>query len=137
MMPTVSFGTALLTVAGLLADVSTASAEMSVSMSGDARHGKQLYAQCVGCHSPERHRTGPKHCGLIGRQAGAAAGFDYSKSMRESKLIWSVRTLDSFLFSPLGYIPGTNMGIAGIKDDHDRSDLIAYLIAMNQWSECR
>ena len=39
-------------------------------LEGDAVRGKAVYAQCMGCHSPERHRTGPKHCGLIGRKAG-------------------------------------------------------------------
>ena len=102
----------------------------------DVVRGKEVYNQCIGCHSPERHRTGPKHCGLIGRNAGAAEGYEYSSAMRESGIVWSTQTLDYFLYSPLEYMPGINMGIAGIKDENDRMDLIAYLIAMNERSEC-
>lgn len=103
---------------------------------GDAARGKDVYAQCIACHSLDRHRTGPKHCGLIGRKAGAAVGFDYSQAMRASEVIWSAQTLDNFLFAPLAFMPGTKMGVAGVKNDADRWDLIAYLIAMNEQQEC-
>ena len=101
------------------------------SSSGDAVAGKQVYASCLGCHSPQRDRTGPRHCGLIGRGAGSVPGFDYSDAMRDSEIVWSAATLDRFLKSPMTYIPGTRMGIRGIKDSDRRSDLIAYLQEMS------
>ena len=104
---------------------------------GDPELGKAVYTQCMGCHSPKTHRTGPKHCGLIGRQAGTAEGYVYSKAMQERNIVWTAQTLERFLYSPLGFVPGTRMGIAGIKGDQKRRDLIAYLIAMNGQQECR
>lgn len=100
----------------------------SVLPSPTWQRGEQLYARCIGCHAIEGHRTGPEHCGLFGRRAGGAPGFeDYSDAMQTSKLVWNTRTLDAFLKAPLQALPGTSMGYAGIKDDHDRSDLIAWL----------
>lgn len=103
---------------------------------GNPVRGKVIYAQCMGCHSPDRHRTGPKHCGLIGRKAGTAAGYEYSKAMQTVGVIWSAKMLDQFLDAPLDFVPGTSMGIAGIKNDDDRRDLIAYLVAINEQAEC-
>ena len=94
---------------------------------GDPVAGRQIYDRCIGCHSPERDRTGPRHCGLLGRVAGRVTGFDYSDVMRDSGIVWVAQTLDQFLASPLTYMPGTNMGFAGIKDPMRRRDLIAYL----------
>jgi cytochrome c len=43
---------------------------------GDPAAGEAVYSRCLACHSLEYHRTGPKHCGLFGRRAGNAAGFE-------------------------------------------------------------
>lgn len=107
-----------------------------VSLTAKEARGKTVYAQCIGCHSPERNRTGPKHCGLIGRKTGTVKGFEYSDAMRRAGVIWTRETLDQFLYSPIDYIRGTNMTIAGVKDNDDRRDFIAYLVAMNHQPEC-
>ena len=99
------------------------------AVAGDARRGAEIYQRCGACHSLERDRTGPRHCGLIGRRAGSLPGFDYSAAMRDAGLIWSVATLDRFLADPLGTLPGTTMTIDGIKDARERADLLAYLTA--------
>ena len=103
---------------------------------GDPVRGEVVYAQYIACHSPARHRTGPKLCGLVGRKAGTAKGYEYSKAMLQAGVVWSAQTLDEFLYAPLVFIPGTSMGIAGIKKDADRRDLIAYLIVINGQHEC-
>ena len=92
------------------------------------RRGEQIYTRCAACHAIESNRTGPRHCGLFGRRAGTAPGFDgYSKAMRDSKIVWNERTLDVFLQSPTQAVPGTAMGYAGVKDVQERADLIAWL----------
>lgn len=92
------------------------------------RRGEQVYERCVACHSIEGNRTGPQHCGLFGRRAGTAPGFDgYSQAMRDSKIVWNERTLDAFLQDPTKTVAGTTMGYAGVKDARDRADLIAWL----------
>lgn len=98
---------------------------------GDAatlQRGEQIYARCAACHAIESNRTGPLHCGLFGRRAGTAPGFDgYSKAMRDSKIVWSEHSLDRFLLAPTLAVPGTAMGYAGVKDPRERADLIAWL----------
>jgi cytochrome c len=99
---------------------------------GDAvlQRGEQVYARCAGCHAIEGNRTGPQHCGLFGRRAGAAPGYGaYSEAMRRSRIVWDRETLDAFLRDPQARVPGTTMGYAGVKDAGDRADLLAWLKA--------
>ena len=100
--------------------------------SGDPDKGERLYSRCLACHSLQRNRTGPKHCGLFGRPAGSLEGFAFSDALRESGIVWDRDSLDSFLRAPLTAVPGTLMGYAGIKDDQERADLIAYLEAAGE-----
>ncbi|MCK6451042.1 MAG: cytochrome c family protein [Alphaproteobacteria bacterium] len=94
---------------------------------GDPVRGEKLYDRCVGCHSNDRDRTGPRHAGLIGRRAGSVAGFPYSDAMKRSGIVWDAATLDRFLANPRALVPGTRMGFAGVPDPQDRADLIAHL----------
>jgi len=103
----------------------------AVSAAPDAaalKRGEDVYARCAACHAIEANRTGPQHCGLFGRRAGTAPGFDgYSKAMRASGIVWDERTLNVFLQDPMKAVPGTAMGYAGVKDDKERAELIAWL----------
>jgi cytochrome c len=113
---------AVLAAAGLVGAVSLAESATPSSV-----HGAEVYERCAACHSLDRDRTGPRHCGLIGRRAGSVAGFGYSEAMRASGITWDKGTLDRFLAAPTRVVPGTSMGYAGIDDARDRRDLIAYL----------
>ncbi|MGB3287726.1 MAG: cytochrome c family protein [Burkholderiaceae bacterium] len=106
-------------------------------MTGDAARGESVYSRCLACHALAYDRTGPRHCGLFGRQAGTVPGFDYSDAMRKSKIIWDEKTLDVFLQNPLKAVPGTSMGYAGIADAQERADLIAYLKKENASADCK
>ena len=117
-------------VAGVLAWAGGAVAGAAPPAAAPAalQRGEQVYARCVACHAIEANRTGPQHCGLFGRRAGTAPGFDdYSKAMRESRIVWTEASLDAFLRAPTEAVPGTSMGYAGVKDAHERADLIAWL----------
>ncbi len=98
---------------------------------GDATRGEQVYERCAACHSLDRDRTGPRHCGLFGRRAGSRPDFQYSPAMRSSGIVWSENTLERFLAAPTKAVPGTSMGYAGVDDPRERADLIAYLKAAN------
>lgn len=115
---------ALITMA--LVSVANAGTDMDVKL------GEQLYTQCTGCHSPDYNRTGPMHCGLLGRAAGGVKNFEYTKAMKESGIIWSRASLDKFLASPLSMIPGTSMGFSGIASEQNRQQLIAYLMQLDK-----
>lgn len=104
---------------------------------GDAARGEQVYARCLACHALAYDRVGPRHCGLIGRRAGAVPGFAYSEAMRQSGIVWNAKSLDRFLADPPGEVPRTTMTYAGIADARDRADLIAYLARAGRSPECR
>lgn len=103
---------------------------------GDAKAGEALYARCAACHALAYDRTGPRHCGLIGRRAGSVKDFAYSDAMKRSNITWTEKTLDLFLADPVKAVPGTTMGYAGVKDGKERADLIAYLKQANNSPEC-
>jgi cytochrome c len=104
---------------------------------GDAARGEQVYERCAACHSLAHDRTGPRHCGLIGRRAGSVPGFEYSAAMRSSGLVWDASTLERFLASPMAVVPGTSMGYAGVDDAAARRDLVAYLHEAGSQPACR
>ncbi|HEY0844318.1 MAG TPA: c-type cytochrome [Noviherbaspirillum sp.] len=99
--------------------------------------GEEVYGRCVGCHSLAIDRTGPRHCGLLGRRAGSVRGFAYSEAMARSNIVWNETTLDRFLADPERTVPGTTMTIAGISDRKERASLIAYLRAASVSPECK
>jgi cytochrome c len=104
---------------------------------GNATRGAEIYTRCQACHALEYNRTGPKHCGVIGRKSGSVPGFDYSPAMKQAKLTWDEKTLDRFLADPLKLVPGTTMTYAGIPDPQERADLIAYLRDAGKSPACR
>lgn len=90
--------------------------------------GEQVYGRCAGCHAIEQHRTGPAHCGLFGRKAGTAAGYDaYSPALRRSGIVWDDQSLARFLASPTTVVPGTTMTYLGVGDAKEREALVAWL----------
>jgi cytochrome c len=103
----------------------------TAALGGDVARGEQIYERCAACHSLDRNRTGPKHCGLFGRRAGTVSDFEYSPAMRASGIVWNEKTLDRFLAAPTMIVSGTSMGYAGVDDPRERADLIAYLEAAN------
>lgn len=132
-MPTLEkalFGVALAIAAG------GATAKTHVP-AGDPKAGEAVYARCLACHALAYNRTGPKHCGLLGRRAGSVAGFDYSGAMKRANRVWDRKTLDRFLADPMKVVPGTTMGYAGVKNEQERADLIAYIEQAGHSGECR
>jgi cytochrome c len=102
-----------------------------------AETGEAIYGRCQACHSFEYHRTGPKHCGLFGRRAGSAPGFEYSDAMKRSGIVWGERSLERFLAAPTKIVPGTTMTYAGVPDTRERELLIAYLKQEGASPKCR
>ncbi|GAB7549899.1 hypothetical protein CS8_096120 [Cupriavidus sp. 8B] len=49
----------------------------------------------------------------------------------------TITKLGRFLADPLKVAPGTSMGYAGVKDDQERADLIAYLKQKSGAPECK
>jgi cytochrome c len=95
--------------------------------SGDATRGKALYQACSGCHSLDDNDIGPKHRGVVGRQAGTVADYAYSPALKASGLTWDPANLDRWLTNPQALVPGTKMYFL-LADPQSRADIIAYLV---------
>ena len=105
---------------------------------GDPEKGRRLYRACVACHSlePGRHLTGPSLAAIWGRKAGTVKGFRrYTKALERSKIVWDGRSLDGWLANPRTFIPGSLMTFRGMRDQGQRSDLIAFLRQVSKMGE--
>jgi cytochrome c2 len=101
----------------------------------DAKLGQQTFrAQCGVCHTggpgDGEGGQGPTLKGVVGRKAGALAGFPFTPALKTSGLVWSKENLDRFLADPSKLVPGTAMPIS-VPDTKTRQDLIAYLAALH------
>ena len=98
---------------------------------GDVAAGRQVFRKCQACHSlePGKSLVGPSLAGIVGKKAGMDGNFAYSPAMKQSGLTWDTVTLDRYLADPQGKVPGHRMPFPGLKSEHDRSDVIAFLAA--------
>jgi len=97
------------------------------SLAGDAAMGERSYkSRCIGCHSLDSNRVGPKHRGVYGRKAGQVEDFRYSQALRGSDVVWSDETLDRWLADPEATIPGQRMNYR-LSDAEIRRNIIAFL----------
>lgn len=93
----------------------------------DPKRGRTLFAErCAGCHSLERNAVGPFLGGILGRRAGAVAGYPYSAGLRAAGFAWSRERLDRWLSGPAAMIPGAKMPVS-VLEPSTRRDIIAYL----------
>src|SRR6185437_17093776 len=90
-----------------------------------------VFRKCQAFHSMEPGKTllGPSLAGIIGRKAGADANYNYSPAMKHADIVWDAKSLDAYLADPQKVVPGNRMPFPGMKTDHDRNDVIAYLAA--------
>jgi cytochrome c len=95
-----------------------------------AERGARLWAErCNGCHAVDSDEFGPRHRGLFGRRAGSLPGFEYSRALKASGLVWTPATLDRWLRNPEALVPGQAMG-QPVSEAAVRADLIVYLATL-------
>jgi cytochrome c len=96
---------------------------------GDSSRGEQVFGRCATCHSlaAGENGIGPSLHGIVGRKAGTAPGYNFSKAMTASAIVWDAATLKKFLADPEATVPGTKMHAGAIADPQAVDDLIAYL----------
>ena len=97
----------------------------------DVRNGARQAQICRACHSLEEggnNMVGPALYGMFGKPAGRVADFGYSEALQSAAFIWTPRALDAWLAQPARFLPGNRMTFAGVMNEDDRNDLIAYLL---------
>ncbi len=101
---------------------------------GSARRGKPMFAPCAVCHSFDAQGDqafGPHLAGLFGRPAASVEGFPYSRSLRQSGIVWDEQTLRAYLFNPRDLVPMGKMPYAGLKAERPEramDHLMAYIL---------
>lgn len=97
---------------------------------GDLENGRRVFARCRSCHTLTEggnDMTGPNLWGVFGRRAGSREGFRYSEAVQNAGFDWDAERLNGWLTAPRDFLPGNRMAFAGVPDETDRRDLIAYL----------
>ncbi len=99
---------------------------------GDPVRGERIIRKCKACYTLEvgKHRVGQSLAGVLGRTAGTADRYKYSRAMAAygaTGVVWGDQTLDHYLENPRKVVKGTKMAFPGLKKPQDRTDLIAFL----------
>ena len=100
---------------------------------GNAGAGQGLFVRCAVCHTAQSgaaNRIGPNLFGVVGRNAGTLAGYNYSRAMTKSGLTWDEPTLAHYLMGPSALVPGTKMAFAGFSNPQQANDVAAYLATL-------
>jgi len=93
--------------------------------------GRRVFAQCRSCHTINdggANRVGPNLHNVFGREVGTAANFTYSQAVQDANFVWDADHLDHWLANPQTFLPGNRMAFAGVRNEEQRRDLIAYLM---------
>jgi cytochrome c len=103
----------------------------ALAQSGDEARGERLFSQqCKTCHTVEKDGAsalGPNLHGLFGRKAGSGGGYKSSEAMIKSGIAWDDKALADYLKDPKGRVPGTKMVYAGMKQEAQLQDVVAFL----------
>src|SRR6478672_12582507 len=117
-------------LAAAMALLLPAAAPMTARAAGDAEAGKAAFnRRCAVCHSVAagQNKVGPSLHGVVGRASGTAPNFNYSPAMKSAGKTWDAASIDTYLQDPKAYVPGNRMILAGIKDEAERQNIIAFL----------
>jgi cytochrome c len=105
--------------------------------SADATQGADQAKKCGACHDiseANTNKTGPGLYDVVERVIGSHPGFAYSAIMQEHQAAgdtWTYDHLNQFLISPKAHMPGTKMTFAGVKNDGERANIIAFLSTLS------
>jgi cytochrome c len=100
--------------------------------------GRRVFAQCRSCHTVNAdggNRVGPNLHGVFGREAGTKEGFTYSQALQDANFAWDADHLDHWLANPQTALPGNRMAFAGVRNEEQRRDVIAYLMVESEPAE--
>jgi cytochrome c len=103
--------------------------------SASAERGAQVAKQCQLCHNVEEGqgaKIGPDLYGVVDRPVASVAGFNYTPALKAKGGKWTFAALNKWLTNPRADVPGTAMTFAGISNEKQRADVIAYLDTLSK-----
>lgn len=119
-------------LASLFAGLAAAATLAPAARAQDAAAGERVFAQCRACHQvgeTARIGVGPPLNGLFaGRKKGSFPNYQYSAAYQAIKdQDWTEETFRVYIRNPREVTPGTKMVYAGLRDETQINNLIAYL----------
>jgi cytochrome c len=90
---------------------------------------------CTACHTfteGGKAGVGPNLYNVVGGPHAHMEGFNYSAALKGKQGPWTYDELNEWLHKPSSYAPGTRMAFAGISNDQQRADVIAYLRSLSK-----
>lgn len=123
------------TIAGVVSSSGTAA---QVPIEADLAHadiakGQAIFAKCASCHTVNAggaNGIGPNLYAVVGDAIGQGrGGFAFSDDVKKIGGKWTFDELNKWLTNPRDLAPGTKMSFAGLDDEQDRANVIAYLDA--------
>jgi len=110
------------------------------SHGGDAEAGEAVFKKCKACHQVgegAKNRTGPLLNDVIGRTAGTAEDYKYSKSLieaGEAGLVWDQALMVAYLEDPKTFLreflddsKAKSKMTLKLKKEEDRMNVAAYV----------
>ena len=93
-----------------------------------ARRSPSNASICHNVQEGQGAKVGPDLYGVVGPAVASVAGFNYSAAALKTKGgTWTFDALNKWLTEPSADAPGTAMTFAGLANEKQRADLIAYL----------
>jgi cytochrome c len=107
-----------------------------VAQAQDIEARRVVFKRCAACHNADNdtNKIGPTLKGVVGRTAGTAPGYSYSKAMKDAGAagpVWDEPNLTEYLVNPKAKVPTNKMGFQGLKNPDDIKNVIAYLKSMS------
>ncbi|MFG1340113.1 c-type cytochrome [Xanthobacter autotrophicus] len=103
----------------------------------DVAKGETAFKKCMACHAigPDaKVKVGPPLNGIVGAKWAHFEGYAYSADIKDGAAagkVWDEATLDNYITNPKVLAPKGKMAFAGIKNEDERKDLIAFLAQFN------
>ena len=99
----------------------------------DVAKGETAFKKCMACHAigPDaKVKVGPPLNGIVGAKWAHFEGYAYSQDIKDGASagkVWDEANLDAYIANPKALAPKGKMAFAGIKNEQERTDLIAFL----------
>jgi cytochrome c len=103
--------------------------------SASTEHGATLAKQCAICHNLQEGqgpKVGPDLYNVVGRKIASVPGFNYSAALKGMSGTWTFDELNKWLSDPRAMVPGTAMTFAGMPNEKQRADIIAFLDTLSK-----
>jgi cytochrome c len=127
-------GTFIMRIIALAAASLLLAGGVGTAQAQDAAAGQRVFNQCRACHQvgeTARNLVGPQLNGLFGREAGSVENYNYSQAFQGLDKTWDHENFAVYIQNPRQVTPGTKMVYAGLKNEQQIADLIAYLDQFN------